>query len=52
MRLGDDLQLGKNMSFDTTITVRGLLKQVGLQALLDLSNLTEVAVNQPQEAWI
>lgn len=52
MRLGDDLQLGKNMSFDTTITVRGLLKQVGLQALLDLPNLTEVAVNQPQEAWI
>ncbi|EHJ9985246.1 P-type DNA transfer ATPase VirB11 [Vibrio parahaemolyticus] len=40
------------MSFDTTITVRGLLKQVGLQALLDLPNLTEVAVNQPQEAWI
>lgn len=52
MRLGDNLQLGKNMSFDTTITVRGLLKQVGLQALLDLPNLTEVAVNQPQEAWI
>lgn len=52
MRLGDDLQLGKNMSFDTTITVRGLLKQVGLQALLDLPNLTEVAVNQPREAWI
>ncbi|ALR95859.1 secretion system protein E (plasmid) [Vibrio alginolyticus] len=40
------------MSFDPTITVRGLLKQVGLQALLDLPNLTEVAVNQPQEAWI
>ncbi|MEK1976218.1 secretion system protein E, partial [Vibrio parahaemolyticus] len=40
------------MSFDTTITVRGLLKQVGLQTLLDLPNLTEVAVNQPQEAWI
>lgn len=52
MRLGGNLQLGKNMSFDTTITVRGLLKQVGLQALLDLPNLTEVAVNQPQEAWI
>ncbi len=40
------------MQFDTTITVRGLLKQVGLQALLDLPSLTEVAINQPQEAWI
>lgn len=34
-----------------SILVRSKLKQSGIQAVLDLENITEVAVNQPCEIW-
>lgn len=36
---------------DNTITVRNLLTLTGLQDVLDLEGITEVAVNQPLKIW-
>ena len=37
--------------YDKTQAVRLLLKQTGLQDILDLDGITEIAVNAPQAAW-
>ncbi|WP_261887518.1 P-type DNA transfer ATPase VirB11 [Vibrio aerogenes] len=38
-------------AFDDAATVNKLLETTGLQRILDLPGLTEVAVNQPGEVW-
>ncbi|EGU31282.1 type II secretion system protein E [Vibrio ichthyoenteri ATCC 700023] len=40
-----------NNQIDSSITVRNLLITTGLQKVLDLENITEVAVNQPKKIW-
>ncbi|UJF17246.1 P-type DNA transfer ATPase VirB11 [Vibrio sp. SS-MA-C1-2] len=39
------------LNFDSSITIRSQLTASGLQSILDLNGLTEVAVNQPFEVW-
>ncbi|TLS73433.1 P-type DNA transfer ATPase VirB11 [Photobacterium damselae] len=36
---------------DNSITVRNLLVSTGIQKVLDLKGITEVAINQPQTIW-
>lgn len=36
---------------DNSLLVRSLLEQTGIQAILDLDGITEVAVNQPGRIW-
>ncbi|GIU48854.1 P-type DNA transfer ATPase VirB11 [Shewanella sairae] len=36
---------------DSAITVKNLLQLSGLQEVLDLDNITEIAVNQPNRIW-
>jgi type IV secretion system protein VirB11 len=40
-----------SINFDRALTVRNQLLSSGLQAILDLKGLTEVAVNRPFEVW-
>lgn len=40
-----------DFAFDTSTTVRAQLAATGLQSILDLPGLTEVAINTPQEVW-
>ncbi|APX10123.1 P-type DNA transfer ATPase VirB11 [Vibrio harveyi] len=36
---------------DNSLTVRNILKNTGIQEILDLDGITEVAVNQPRTIW-
>lgn len=40
-----------NQPIDSSITVRNLLVTTGIQKVLDLEGITEVAINQPQRIW-
>ncbi|MGF1872010.1 P-type DNA transfer ATPase VirB11 [Photobacterium indicum] len=40
-----------DFAYDTSTTVRAQLAAVGLQPILDLDGLTEVAINAPLEVW-
>jgi type IV secretion system protein VirB11 len=41
----------QDFAFDKSITVRDFLKMSGLQDILDLDGLTEVAINEPFTVW-
>lgn len=47
----DTSKLTKCVEFDTSKPTRSLLKQSGVQALLDAPGTTEVAINRPGELW-
>lgn len=40
-----------DFAFDSSTTVRDLLERSGLQRILNLAGLTEVAVNEPYQVW-
>ena len=48
----DDLSLKNNdFAMDDSIVIRDNLKMSGLQDILDLEGLTEVAINEPYKVW-
>lgn len=46
----EDLTM-KDFALDNSTTVREFLKMSGLQEILDLDGLTEVAINEPYKVW-
>lgn len=45
------MNISESSVIDNSITVRNLLKKTGIQAILDLDGITELAVNQPTTIW-